>query len=383
VRARAVVIALLVVVGTGGVALLEWDLVRERAARLRRTGQEASFQSGPTASSADAGAANSASDRASNARRSQVDEAKADGDVTEETPRIPVDGIVIVTDSAGVEQTSETGTFYPYFYEVVANPDPRRDPPCDRGERVTLEHGRFHVDVPAGRRFGAGDLVIGGRGAFVDSAPIDTRPGDVVSIRAHWPRGVRLHVVDATTNAELDQVDVVRRDFDLSSEWSPHPGTPPRGTVVVHHGVSPVVLDPALVPLDLEVRGLPWNQSVEETLLVRARGHAWATVEIDFESSAERTVELETAAQIVVDIQGALPPSPRDVSGPPRGAGVPFETAMLRVRKYERPLSFDELVAQRIAQIEAIPASDLPDVDRPTRDEIRQELERARAEIEA
>jgi hypothetical protein len=380
-RARAVVFALVAAAAVSGGVIFVSKIVRARSSSLRSTNPDATTISKAQDSTPNPGAPDPSNRIDSSAERRPSGEATADA--ADSSTSTPVDGVLIVTDSRGVEHPSEDGSFDPWFFEIVANPDPRSDPPCDRGEPVEVHEGRFHLEVPAHRRVGASSIVVRGREALVDSAPADVDAGRPIAIRAHWPRGVRLRVVDRATNAELDQVDVhqwVDDDHGVATFGT----TSSCEKSVIEHGVSPILLDAATVPLRLEVRGLPWQYEVSATLRIRAADHAWKTVEIDFEGSSERTIELEPAATLVVEVRGELPGRSGDAGGTSSGLlQAEVERPFLRLREYEAPVSFDEHIDRFIASVDAIPADQFDGGIRPTHDELRRQAEPGRDEYEA
>jgi hypothetical protein len=333
---------------------------------------------------------------------------KAARDVVAKEPaaKIALDGLVVVKDRDGREHLDENGTLNPGFYDPPREPAPAKDEDEDEapatasalskrnfhrswqnGEPIEVEGGRFHVEVPSDREFGATRLEVGGRIAVVDSEPTKAVAGQPVTIRAHWIDPIRVHVVDRETKAELDDVTVARStsltSFALSDD---DPGSPDELDRVVEHGHSPVEVPPQARSFGPEMQGHVW---------IRAPDHAWRGVALDYDDLSERTVELTGAATLVVDVQGELP----SASSTDSGLGAAFAKAafgqshharddhdrdpMLRLRKPAEVKPFDDAVKEMLAQYDVAKPSDFPGGRKPPLDEFKKMIESMREQYEA
>jgi len=320
----------------------------------------------------------------------------------EPAAKVAIDGLVVVKDRDGREHLDENGTLNPGFYDAPREPAPAEDEEpatasarsrrnfgrsWQNGEPVEVEGGRFHVEAPSDREFGATRLEVGGRIAVVDSEPTKAIAGQPVTIRAHWIDAIRVHVVDRETKAELDDVTVVRSTSLMSfAMGGDDPGSPAELDRVVEHGHSPVEVPPHAHSFGPEMQGRVW---------VRAPDHAWRGVQLDYDDLSERTVELVGAATLVVDVQGELPSaSPSDPS-----LGANFAKAalgqvhhasddhdrdpMLRLRKPAEVKPFDDAVKEMLAQYDVAKPSDFPGGRKPPLDEFKKLIESMREQYEA
>jgi hypothetical protein len=308
-------------------------------------------------------------------------------------PTISIDGVVVVTDSSGREHLEENGTLVPAFYDPASEPKPDEDPDAARGgiarstiDAVTVAGGHFHVETTDVGEFGALKVTLGGRPAVVDSKPVRVVPGQTVTIRAHWIDGVRIHVVDKETGAELDEVTVVR---GRPKWWSTSPGDVPAEDgehrfLVLEHAVSPVIVPPRDSSYGVDMKGYA---------SFRARDHAWAGIELDWEDRSERTVELVASATLVVVVQGDVTtrsaPANDDASSllvrsldefrSPRDKREP----MLRLRKPAEVNSFEDVMKEALAHYDEAKPSDFPGGRKPSVEEFKKLAESMRSQIEA
>ena len=327
---------------------------------------------------------------------------------TEETTTIAIEGVVVVKDSDGREHLEESGTFLPAFYEPRSPRDSDGEIPPGladafaeggfgrawrEGEPVAVEGGRFNVEVPAGREFGAQKLKLGGRSAVTEGGPSKVAAGERVTIRAHWVDGVRVRVLDRATHAELDDVTVARANEHLFGPMGDgDPGDPALLETVVEHAHSPVVV-PA--------KELPYGPELNADVWIRARGHAWHGVRIDYKDVSERTVELVGAATLVVEVRGELPePLPStDAStnastnasdddvhdeNPARlPRGMNERVPMLRLRRPTEQKKFDDVVKEALDHYDRAKPSDFPGGRKPPLAEFQRTIESMRDQYEA
>lgn len=225
--------------------------------------------------------------------------------------RITVRGTIVVLDADDVEHPSESGSFTPVRWKGNTG---------RHGSPVEIVGGCFELSMLPDRRLGVDDLKLGDRWArLVDDESIAVAEGEVVELRAVWPRTTILRVVDAEFHADLPDVEVV-----LCSSWrfddNPHPGDYSPEDVLFAGAHSPIEINPG----DDEF-GMRSGRAV---LWARSPGYTWGRVQIDFDLGGERVLTLEAAAELEVSIlnldQG--PPTP----------GAPVMQPVLRLRPHSR-----------------------------------------------
>jgi hypothetical protein len=184
------------------------------------------------------------------------------------------------------------------------------------------------------------------------SNTVEVDPPLEVHARATHP--LRVHVVDAASHVDLDDVSVVRTDDSHAIYGDPSIDLRPE-ELVLQHGVSPF----DLAPRDPDT-------AVQDAFWIGAPGHAWSRMEVDFEKEFDRRVELEPGATIVVDVQGDLP----------------AREPKLRLRRPALAKSFESWVEETLAHFDAAVPSDFPSGVKPSLDEFKRRLERYRDDYE-
>lgn len=306
----------------------------------------------------------------------------------EEAKTIGIDGRLVVVDARGDEHLEESGTLCPLFYDPTrsAASDPMfgKFGPAQLGEEVSVTAGRFHVEVPLGKTLSISKVVAGGRAALEVGDPIAVATGETATVRACWIAGITLHVVDATSHAELDRVSVVRLKDQLLT--LSYPGAPDSLETVVADAASPVEVAPK--PVD-------FGPTPNEFVFARAAGHAWSRVRLEFERVTEQTVELTAAATLVVDVQGELPhrtpppPSLKEVAerlfggGPGRARPQPELEPQLCLRSPSQAPDYDAAVKEALDHFDEAKPEDFPGGRKPTLAEFKQLIERMRGQYEA
>jgi len=170
------------------------------------------------------------------------------------------------------------------------------------GDPVKVTQGRFHVEVPADCDFCAKGATLRGRTAEIDDGFVTPLSGTPVTIHARWIKSARLHVIDAASHAELDDVCILRWTR-LGSLFDPLGESE---EFVLQHAASPLEIAP----------GKGESAGVQLTLVrVLARDHAWSAIELDYLSGRDATVSLQPAASLVVVLSGELPaPNPEEAA---------------------------------------------------------------------
>src|SRR5262249_39532932 len=153
------------------------------------------------------------------------------------------DGVVIVVDPRGGEHREESGTLRPRFVVPPRKNVPewlsKEFPLTIPADEVAVAAGRFHVEVPRDLLLGVEKVVLGGRLALFEGEPSRTTAGEPVTIRVRWVDAILLHVVDATSRVELDDVTVVRdREFATHS----YPGVFDPAHTIADHVASPITV---------------------------------------------------------------------------------------------------------------------------------------------
>ena len=227
-----------------------------------------------------------------------------------------VEGTVSVLDAGDREHTEEDGEFTP-----IASSGRRGG----GGRRVPVHAGRFRMHLAKGLSLGIESMVLGGRSAFVIEsptlAPSDTEvgrlnriaivEGEPVHVFARWTRPVVLHVVDSSSKVDLENVDV----FLLAPNWRTndfsHPGSLQSAETLVDRDRSPIALEgPPVADGTLPATRKRSNLQWQDTVRVRAPGHAWGKALVDFQKGGDTTVELAPGADLEVTLIGMIPLPP-------------------------------------------------------------------------
>lgn len=220
------------------------------------------------------------------------------------------EGRIVVCGHDDVELAGESGSFIPVLTHQFVVDGRVNEFAENSGPTVAVTNGVFHFDATEALRLGGTHVVLGGRPAAVrDSVPITA--GTTPVLRARFIEPIRLHVVDAVTRSELDDV-VVGHSNDFERWKLNHPIRLSAEETVVVHAMSPLTLAPALE-----------NGVVlcEDRYWVGARGHAWSQTKIRFDATADVVVPLAPSAALVVEIDGVLPRrSPAEIEAANRPA---------------------------------------------------------------
>jgi len=225
-------------------------------------------------------------------------------------------GRVVLHDFDGSLLPPGSGTMQGYWMEGGSG---------SGSDDVTVTSGRFSVTIPAGRTFKPSRLELDGQLVHVEEKPVVPDAAGELVIDARRIAGLTLHVIDATTRAELPRVTVLRNrgfpfdDFD-------HPGSSRSRDALADAQPSPLTL---AVP-DGSHR-VDWSLQVN----VGAEGHAWRVVELDFTRGGEQTVELDAGGTLEVALVGDRSARPAP-AGPSDDYASRFERVpqpVLRVRK--------------------------------------------------
>lgn len=135
-------------------------------------------------------------------------------------------------------------------------------------------------------------------GANASTPEADVAPSDATDTtaraRTRSPRPFLLHVIDAETGAELREVTVLREADDSGAAIDDCELATALGLEPLASGAAPLqLLSPPVTPLE------------RDTILVRAAGYERATLDIDWTSGGERTIELRPAGGFDLDLEGA------------------------------------------------------------------------------
>ncbi|QDU83156.1 hypothetical protein Pla163_02530 [Planctomycetes bacterium Pla163] len=222
-----------------------------------------------------------------------VPDPRADG-----VPTRRVDGTVVVSDSAGVEHFTESGTGAAMVW--IGN--------TGTLEKLAIEDGRWFLDVPLEARLGFQDFVLGGRTARLDAeAPRAIPDHGRVTVNARWVDAAVLRVLAVDTGLELEGVEVREIENDVAYPDLPRsPGA--SGEVLFAAAASPVELPTTRRPF----------QPAKAVLRVRAPGYAWGAITVDLLAGGQHDIVLERAGGLDVALVG-------DASGATLRVEVPYE----------------------------------------------------------
>ena len=135
---------------------------------------------------------------------------------------------------------------------------------------------------------------LAGRPAWSEHETFAVRLGEETEMELRWMGVAELRVIDAETGTELSAVDLAPDEFDLP----PVNAEQLEDELVVRGQPSPISFAPELEDFALETR---------RNWLVGAAGYAWQVVAIDHGRGGKRTVELERAGELRVQLTGETP----------------------------------------------------------------------------
>ena len=288
--------------------------------------------------------------------------------------QVAIDCHVVVLDESETEYSEEDGTLTPC---VLLHSDDRTIPEDELAAwvwtplpKATVTAGSFSIEVPDGSAVGIQEAELGGRPAsFVGAASNQVTAGGENRFRLRWSKGIRLHVVDAKTHAELDGVTVLarcRKGFI---------GLPPgnlRTRTLVEHGTSPVTI--------LPVRTVDPSLDAHGQYYAWAPGHAWARVEIPDSIRSDPKVELPAGASLDIVVEGELPVRPARAD--PRPGDDDEELAQLRVCKasgddiFGAGHDFGRAFRDAVVRFSAMDPASFPGGQKPTLEEFKKGLAR-------
>lgn len=183
---------------------------------------------------------------------------------------------IVEVDATGVEHRDRTGTF-----DFLGS--------AEEGA-FTFVGGRSSVRLSPGQHWSLHNLLIEGRRASILCEAQDRLfSGEpLIEVRARrWPETI-LHVVDATTKAELSDIELVTTDSDVS----PNPSLDRVPIASSRESPIKVTADPADT----------YGSYVAPH--VRAAGHAWNRVFLDLRLGGEHSVELVAGGDAAISVSG-------------------------------------------------------------------------------
>ncbi len=296
----------LVVVFVTVAGLAVWMLTRGSDDRVREKRSAIVETANGRSSSIDASdAAASGADPADARMEDEVDVEATDFTTAPETgekeagpefahPTEDLRGRLVVVDEEGVESRSESGTM-----KVTLRS-------ADSGgfslmRTVAVVNGGWSVAVRAThidsvREVTIREIDLGGRLAVREGDPrdpVEVVPGEPVVVRARWCLPTLLHVLDATTKAALDDVEIRERN-DRKFAGHEHPG-------VLH---DLVIAAAAASPIEVGAG----EHRLGRTVLVGCPGYAWRPIKLT-QAGGERIVELDPGGtlRIRLNSEGETP----------------------------------------------------------------------------
>lgn len=220
------------------------------------------------------------------AQRETTTAAPQQARVAEDRPEMPglvvLNGAAVRVDSGGVEHAADDGRFTAQWHRGA------------EFERRTVEvlGGRWSLELPPDIALMVRDLVLAGAPVSLQQTEFAVPPDRFLLLRGEARQGVLLHIVSAVDGRALDELDVWPSDGAFPTELR-HPGAEPKGAPIVRGGASPVTLPARAHALGADCQ-----------YFVRAPGFAWGTIVIDHSGGGERTLSLQPACALVVELIG-------------------------------------------------------------------------------
>jgi len=195
--------------------------------------------------------------------------------------KVPVFGTAIALDRDGKERTKEEGSILLY-HEV------------DGLINVGVHDGQWEAWTSAEAPVVARELELSGRSVALDRGlfqrvcgPFRPPFDGAIALHGHWIEDFVLHVVDATSGAELDHIEVLKEPPHVG--YAQHPGIVRSDQVVAKDEKS---------PLHFSKFGI-W--------FIRAQGHAWQRFIFQEAEKNDDRLELPAACALVIDAKGLDP----------------------------------------------------------------------------
>ena len=268
---------------------------------------------------------------------------------------IHVRGTVVVVDPRGEHHREEDGQLEFILWEGDIGTN----------ATVTVQHGRFSVDVPADHELELSSAILGNRPAKPSAERLPV--GERLELRVTWLAPTVLRVVDAETGHDLTEITAVAATNWITDDCA-HPGTYAPDAVRVEHGRSPLTL-----MSDAEQAfGMRW----EESLWLHSPGYAWGQLTLDYTNPTERRIELQRGGTLEVRIEGPLPAQPR-LQRQRVTFGERDDQPWLRLRESTAAPDIEGQVQEALERLSQFSDAELGGRPRPTAAELRQFFERA------
>jgi hypothetical protein len=195
---------------------------------------------------------------------------------------VVLNGAAVRVDSDGIEHAGDDGGFHLFWSRGA-----------DRGpHQVEVLAGSFSVEVPSDVSLYVRDLVLGGKPLRLDVRDITVPAERFVTLRGTEMHDVLLHVLSSADRRELEGVEVWPGPYGIPTAVR-HPGEEPQGEPIARAASSPVPIPPS---------SRAFRSSSQ--YFVRAPGHAWGSVAIDHAAGGERTLVLEPACALTIELIG-------------------------------------------------------------------------------
>ena len=191
-------------------------------------------------------------------------------------------GSAVRVDADGVEHGADDGGFTLIW---------RRSAVYER-QRVEVSAGSWSAEVPEDAQLSVLGLTLAGVPVSLEPNQFAVPADRFLALSGSGQAGVWLHVRSALDGRELEDVEVWPGPRSFPTDVQ-HPGAEPTGEPVVAQSPSPVWIAP---------REQTWRSAAQ--YMVRAPGHAWGTIHIDHASSGTRSLDLEAACALTVELVG-------------------------------------------------------------------------------
>ncbi len=195
---------------------------------------------------------------------------------------VTLNGAAVRVDGAGAEHAGDDGGFTLGWRRGALH----------AAQEIEVLGGRWAAEVPADARLYLRDLILDAAPLWLEERERLVPPDHFLLLRGIERRAIRLHVLSARDGSPLDDIEVWPGPQSFPTAIQ-HPGAQPEGQAVARNARSPVTIPP---------RADAFRN--DSQYFVRAPGHAWGSIAVDHAQGGERTLQLEPAARLTVELIG-------------------------------------------------------------------------------